>query len=199
MRFWLLYLRSRLAFPGAVGLLLIAGLCGVVGHRWGSQPDLFLIATVTVPLAAAVVVCVTTDSPFGEVERSLSRPLVRMRLCHLVGQVIVASLVLAVASTSWPGVDVEWRFVRNLLGLGGLGLLSIRVLGGRLSWAPPLGFATLALFQRGVAGGGPPDWAWVVQPTSRHTAAALSLSLLMAGVALAARFGARDADEAGVP
>lgn len=199
MRLWLLYLRSRLAFPALAGLLLIAGVCWVVGNRWGNQPDLFLIATVTAPLAVAVVICVTTGSPFGEVEQSLSQPLVGMRLCHLVGLLMIAAVVLAVAASAWPGVDVEWRFVRNLLGLAGLDLLFVRVLGGRLSWAPPLGFATLALFQSGAASGGPPAWAWVVQPGSRDTAAALALVLLLTGLVLAARFGARDADEAGIP
>src|SRR5688572_3748162 len=145
MRLWLLYLRSRLAFPALAGLLLIAGLCWVVGNRWGSQPDLYLIATVTVPLAAAVVICVTTVSPFGEVEQALGLSLIGIRLSHLVGLLTVAAASLAVAATAWSGVDVEWRFVRNVLGLAGLGLLSASVLGGRLSWAPPIGFATLAL------------------------------------------------------
>jgi hypothetical protein len=199
MRLWLLYLRSRLVFPALVGLLLIAGLCWAVGERWGGQADLFLIASVTVPLAAAVVICVTMGSPFGELEPSLGRSLVGMRLGQLAGLLIVAAVVLAGAATAWQGVDVEWRFVRNLLGLAGLGLLFVRVLGGRLSWAPPLGFAMLALFQSGAASGDAPNWAWVVQPASRHTAATLALALLTAGLVLAVRFGARDVDEASAP
>ncbi len=195
MRLWLLYLRSRLAFPALAGLLLIAGLCWVVGNRWGSQPDLYLIATVTVPLAAAVVICVTTVSPFGEVEQALGRSLIGIRLSHLVGLLTVAAASLAVAATAWSGVDVEWRFVRNVLGLAGLGLLSASVLGGRLSWAPPIGFATLALFQNGVTTGGAPGWAWVVQPMSRETASMLALALLLVGLALVAGFGARLSSE----
>ncbi|HEX5164292.1 MAG TPA: hypothetical protein VFV93_02760 [Thermomicrobiales bacterium] len=194
MRLWLLYLRSRFAFPALAGLLVIAGFGWAVGNRWGSQSDLFLIATVTVPLAAAVVICVTIDSPFGEVERSLSRPLVSMRFSQLAGLLIIAAVALAITATAWPGDNVEWRFVRNLLGLTGVGLLFVRVLGGRLSWASPLGFATLALFQNGAAAGTAPGWAWVVQPAPREAAAVIALVLLVSGLGLAARFGARVAD-----
>jgi hypothetical protein len=195
VRLWLLYLRSRLAVPALAGLLLIAGLCWLVGNRWGSQPDLFLIATVTVPLAAAVVISVTTISPFGEVEQSLSRPLVGMRLNHLVLMLAIASISLAIAATAWSGVDVEWRFVRNVLGLAGLGLLAARALGGRLSWALPLGFAMLAMFQPGATTGSAPGWAWVVQPVSRESASLLAIAVLIAGLLLVARFGARPSSD----
>ncbi|HYI14572.1 MAG TPA: hypothetical protein VEX37_04235 [Thermomicrobiales bacterium] len=197
MRLWLLYLRSRLAFPALVWLLLIATFCWVVGHRWGSQSDLFLIATITVPLAAAAMICVTIGSPFGEVEQSLSRPLVGICLGHLIGMLFVAAAVVGVAATAWPGVNVEWRFVRNLLGLTGLGLLFARVLGERLLWAPPLGFAMLSIFQRGAATGEAPDWAWVVQPATLDMPALLAIGLLIAGLALAVPFGPRlSSDEA---
>jgi hypothetical protein len=198
VRLWLLYLRSRLAFPALAGLLAIAALGWIVGQRWGYQSDLFLIATITVPLAAAAVICVTIGSPFGEVEQSLSRPLVGIRLGHLLALLLVAAVVLTVTATAWPGGDVEWRFVRNLLGLTGLGLLFARVLGGRLLWVAPLGFAMLSLFQRGVASGEAADWAWVVQPADRQPAALLAIGLLLAGLALASRFGARDVDESSV-
>ena len=95
MRLWLLYLRSRLAFPAMAGVLLIAGLCWVVGNRWGSQPDLFLIATVIVPLAAAVVIAVTTVSPFitGSPDRA-------KRNADTMESTLQA--VKEAAETSWP-------------------------------------------------------------------------------------------------
>jgi len=198
MRLWLLYLRSRLAFPALVGLFPIAGLCWFAGQRWGDEPDLFLIATIIGPLAASAVICVTIGSPFGEVEQSLSRPLVGIRLGHLVALLLAASVVLAVAATAWPGAYVEWRYVRNLVGLTGLGLLFARVLGGRLLWAPPLGFAMLSIFQRGAASGDAADWAWIVQPADREVAALLAIGLLLGGLGLASRFGARDLDERSV-
>lgn len=194
MRLWLLYLRSRLVFEALAGLLILAGLCWIVGQRWGQQDDLFLITVVTVPLAASVTICATTGSPFGDVEGSGSRPLTSLRFGHLAGLLSIAALALTGAATAWPGVDVEWWFARNLLGLTGLGLLFVRILGGRLAWLPPLALVIAALFQSDAATDTAPVWAWVVQPTSRDTSI-IALLLLFAGLTLATRFGARDVDE----
>jgi hypothetical protein len=146
---------------------------------------------VAAPLAAAVVVCVTTDSPFGELEHSLSRPLVGLRFSQLGALLIVAAATLTGAATAWSGVDVEWQLARNLLGLAGMGLLSVPLLGGRLSWAIPLGFGTLALILSGSTAGDPPAWAWVVQPAAQESATVAALVLLITGVMLAAWRGAR--------
>lgn len=195
MRLWLLYLRSRLAFPALAGLFLVAGLCWVMGNHWGARDDLRSIVSVMLPLAAAVVICVTTDSPFGELEHSLSRPLVGLRFSHLGALLIFAAATLLGAATVWSGGDVEWQFARNLLGLVGMGLLSVRLLGGRLAWTVPLGFGTLALVLNGSMAGDPPGWVWVVQPVSRSSATVAALGLLLAGFVLAGWFGARGGHE----
>jgi hypothetical protein len=185
-------MRSRLAFPALAGLLLIAGLCWMLGSQWGGQDDLLSIVSVVAPLAATVVVCVTTDSPFGELEHSLSHPLVGLRFGQLGALLIVAAATLTGAATAWSGVDVEWQFARNLLGLTGMGLLSVSLLGGRLSWIVPLGFGTLALFLSGSTAGNPPGWAWVVQPAARESATVAALVLLITGFMLVTLRGSRD-------
>jgi hypothetical protein len=180
MRLWLLYLRSRLAFPALALLALIAGLCWLVGNRWGSQPDLILIASIAVPLAAAVVVCATAGSPFGEIEQSLSQPLAGIRLSHLAGLLLVASLTLAIAATAWSGVDIEWRFARNLLGLTGLALLTVPLVGGRLSWIAPL---TLTMTAQLFARSGVSSWTALMWPTTafENDRALIAALLLLAG------------------
>jgi hypothetical protein len=184
LRLWLLYLRSRLAFPALALLLLIAGLCWLAGNRWGSQPDLILIASIAIPLAAAIVVCATAGSPFGEIEQSLSRPLAGIRLAHLAWLLLVATVALAIAATAWSGIDVEWRFVRNLLGLAGLALLTVPLVGGRLAWIAPL---TLTMTAQLFARSGVSSWTALMWPTTAfENGRALAAALLLLAGGLAA-------------
>lgn len=196
MTLWLLFLRSRLAFPAAVGLLLNAALYLVIGNLWGEHADIVLIASVMLPLAAATIVGATTTSPFGELEQMLSRSLVPLRFGQVAGLLTIAALALFGAVTAWHDSALGGQFVRNILGLAGASLLCAFLFGGRWSWTVPVGFSMLVLVQRGAAGGDAPQWAWVVQPTSRLTVV-IALSLLIAGLCLVARFGARRVDDDG--
>jgi hypothetical protein len=136
---------------------------------------------------------VTTTSPFGEVEHTLSRSLVTLRLGHVAGLLTLAAITLFGAVTAWHDTALGWQFVRNVLGLAGLGLLCACVLGGRWSWTAPVAFCMLALVVRSATSGDAPQWAWVVQPASRVTTG-IALSLLLAGLSLAARFSGREVD-----
>ena len=193
MTLWFLFLRSRRAFPAAAGLLLCAALCGMVGRRWADLSDVVLLTSVLVPLAAATIIGVTASSPFGELEQTLSRPLAPLRLSLLAGLLVLAATGLFGAVTTWHDATLGWQFVRNLLGLTGMGMLATQVAGGRWSWAAPVGFCALALFLRGALGDHLPRWAWVVQPAS-HMTTGIALTLLIAGLSLAVFVGPREVD-----
>lgn len=196
MRLWLLFLRSRRAFPAAAGLLLCAALCWAIGSQWGEHGDIVLLTSLIVPLAAAAMIGATTTSPFGELELTLSRPLGTFRLGELAGLLSLAAAALFGAVATWEDAAHSWQFARNALGLCGLGLLSAQVVGGRWAWAAPLGFCMLALFQRGAAGDAMPRWAWVVEPASRATSF-IALGLLAAGLLAAGGFGGRVVEDGG--
>ena len=190
MRLITLYLRARLA-GRAVLVLAAVALATWLWALWtGTESITVTLLPLTMPLAAAAIIGTSTGSPFGESERTASRPLALLRAGHLSGLLGVAILALALAALPWGVADGGWLLVRNLAGFTGLALLTARVLGSGLSWAVPLGYAVLALLaaeaeQR-------PAWAWAARAATDRAAAVIAAALLLAGLALIARFGARD-------
>lgn len=79
--------------------------------------------------------------------------------------------------------------MRNLTGYTGLALLAAWTLGSGLSWVLPLGYAVLSLFAPTT--GQIPEWAWSVQAASDGEAAFIAGVLLLIGLTLIARSGAR--------
>jgi hypothetical protein len=190
MRLIALYLRSRLA-ARAVAVLAAVAVATWFWARWtGAETLTVTLLPLAMPLAAAAIIGTSTGSPFGESEAAASRPLEPLRVGHLAGLLGIAALTLALAAQHWSVADGGWMLVRNLAGFTGLALLTARVLGSGLSWVVPLGYAVLALVapQAGQA----PAWAWAVRATTDQAAAVIATALLLAGLVLVARTGARD-------
>lgn len=201
MRLSYLFLRSRRAGWTAVYLAGITAFVAVL--RWvlaqtGSGQGDPLTASgmpivpmrVFVPMAAALIIGVATHGPFGEVERSASRPLPPIRLGYFLGLLLWGAATLALLAMTWEG-DTLQVFLRNMAGFAGLGFLTAPVTGGRLSWAVPFTYGILA-FWIGVLSTPVQWWAWPMQPVDNNLAAGIAVGLLAVGLAVASIFGARD-------
>ena len=197
-----LYLRSRLAGWSSVTLATLA-LCAWAGTAWllslphsdvenGSLVPMLTLAT----LAAACVVGVGASSPFGDIERTVARPLPPLRLLHLGGLLAWAALVLTVALLAF---DLEGArpaqpllaLLRNLAGLTGLALLSAPLIGARGTWIPPLAFltfSTVAVHQIE----DPTLWDWPFRDGADRAPGIAVLALLVVGLWLLCSRGARE-------
>jgi hypothetical protein len=195
----LLYLRSRRAGWSAFYLALVSALTAAL-HFGVQLSDKDHLATddgspismvlVFVPLAAALVIGVGAYGPFGEVERTASRPLSPLRLGHLAGLLLWAAATLFLLALTWDGGAQV--FMRNLAGFTGLALISTPLTGARLSWVPPFGYGVLAYWV-GMATAEPKLWAWPMRPEDDGWSLAIAIGLLLIGLAAAALVGSRDA------
>jgi len=192
MRLAYLYLCSRQA-GRTVAVLAAVAAAAWLWLRWDSTSEITVtIVPIVVPFAAALMVGASAGSPFGEGEATGGRPLWPLRGGHLLGLVAVAAAALALAVSRWGVPDGGWTLVRNLAGFTGLALLTARALGAGLSWVVPLGYASLS-FLAPRPGERPSPWAWPALAATDHMAALIALALLLAGLALVALSGARDA------
>ncbi len=192
MRLAYLYLCSRQAGRTVAVLAAIAA-AAWLWLRWDSTSEITVtIVPIVVPLAAAMMVGASAGSPFGESEATGGRPLWPLCGGHLLALVAVAAAALALAVLRWGVPDGAWMLVRNLAGFTGLALLTARVLGAGLSWVVPLGYAILS-FLAPQPGEQPSPWAWPALAATDHMAALIALALLLAGLAVVALSGARDA------
>jgi len=190
MRLIALYLRSRLAGRIVALLVAVATLTWLWVWWTGSSAITLTLLPLAMPLAGAALIGASTGSPFGESEATASRSLGPLRIGHLTGLLVVAVVALALAVVPWNVSDGAWTLVRNLAGFTGLALLAARVLGSGLSWAVPLGYAVLSLLAP--QSGQIPAWAWSVRGATDRGAAVIATALLLAGLVLVARSGARD-------
>lgn len=186
-----LYLRARLAGRAA------ACLVGVAAATWfllGLSDDRMLIKLILIvlPLAPAAVIGAGLRSPFGETEVTASRPMPPLRLAHLAGLLAVAALALAAANTAAPGEDFGWLLVRNGAGYAGLALIGGRLAGAAASWVVSVAYGMFVVVAplAGALDRASP-WLWPLHPPAERPAATIALALLLAGVAVAAVFGAR--------
>jgi hypothetical protein len=191
-----LFLRSRRAGHTAVALAAVAAL-GWLAADWplgatrASASALFRVLF-HVSLAAAMVIGVSTHAPFGEMERTASRSLPALRFGHLAILLVwsLATLDLLTLGRDQPHA---WLMpCRNLAGFTGMALLAARILGSRLSWVVPFGYAVIV---RLTGAEGPAElavWVWPLQPPADGAALASALGLLGAGLAAGVRFGPRD-------
>ncbi|XVU28970.1 hypothetical protein ACQPZJ_18490 [Actinoplanes sp. CA-054009] len=181
---WLpLYLRSR-RLQAALAVSLGAVL--VVWAAWSafsSQREISLGLTVfTVALALAPVIP-TLAGHDDSLESTAALPWPPRRALHLLvcGALITAALaVLGVTGTTFGPFA---QLARDGAGLTGLTGLSVALLGARLAWAPPIGWAAVQILF------GAPDGAawhralfWLIQAPSDRTAAVTATLLLLAGV-----------------
>jgi hypothetical protein len=182
-----LYLAAIAVFTAALRFALRRGDEDYLASSDGSPVTL---ALVFVPLAAALVIGVGAHGPFGEVERTGSRPLPPLRLGHLVGLLLWAAAALALLALTWEGG--AQTFLRNLAGLTGIALIAAPLTGARLSWVLPFSYGILAYWTGTVASGEPRLWAWPMRPEDDGWAMAIAIMLLAAGLTIAALFGARE-------
>ena len=190
-----LYLRTRL-----VGRV-IASLAGIAALTWWSldrsrDSMLTCLLLAMMPVAAATTIGISTRSPFGEAERTVSRSLPVLRFGHLAGMLAVAAVALIAANQAETGAATghafAWVLVRNGAGYAGLALLGARLLGAGLSWVPPVAYG-VAGYVAGIAREHKSAWwLWPVQEDTDGSAWSVALVLLVIGLAAAVLWGARD-------
>jgi hypothetical protein len=143
-------------------------------------------------LAVAAVIGTGARSPFGDVERSAGSRLPALRLGHLVGLLVFAVFVLALATAGRGDEDFAWTLARNLAGFAGIALLAARALGAGLAWVVPLAYG-VCVYAFVPNPHEPGRWAWLLRTTTDRWATAIAAALLLAGLAAVAHGGAREA------
>jgi len=192
-RLLLLYLRARRTGVALAALLGGATVTWTLLGRTG-DPSLVRLALVVLPLVPAAIIGLALRSPFGEVERAAGSPLPALRGYHLGGLLLVAGASLAVANRAATGPDVDWLLVRNAAGYSGLALLCGRVAGAAHSWLAPLGYGLVAAVAPGTSLPHAGAWRWPGQPPDEG-AATIAATLLIVGLAVGIRYGARPMDD----
>ncbi|WP_344412261.1 hypothetical protein [Amycolatopsis minnesotensis] len=129
-----------------------------------------------------------------ELDRTASVRWPVYRAAHLlVATAVAVGVVLALWSTVDPPLlppGVVWRDLAGLAGLTALGAVTI---GGRLAWAPPLGWAAILLLVPPDPTGVWPVITWLAQPEGSTAALITAVVLGVAGFACYAGFGPRPA------
>ena len=193
MRLLVLYARSRGAPTAA---LVVTALClaGAGAGQWlAARPTLDdatarLPVTVALAVAVAVVLSGTLFSPADEVERTAPRPWQRWRASH------ATTLAMIGAILAWPVLPVavhgQAALLRNTAGLLGLALMAAVVVGPRLAWVLPLGYAAVAYLFEGLRDIPDRDaLTFLLQPGASRSALAVGLLLLALGIGLWAKAG----------
>ena len=147
--------------------LLALALCGgalraVLHWHLMSGGALAQQGPMVIEAGAAVVVAMTTHSPFGEAERATGRwlPYLRLGAALALTGIAIGALQLGVTGASLPGGVLV--LARNVIGITGIGLLASLVTGGLLAWIPPLGYLGFAEYALNEAWRSP--WTWPVRP-----------------------------------
>jgi hypothetical protein len=187
-----LFLQSRLAGRALIAVVGIAGLTWLCAWRWPAEIPLRL-TLVMAPLAAATVIAVTVGSPWGDAERAASYPLFRLRFGHVLGLLGVAACAAGLVAADRFPADAEWAVARNIVGLGGLGLLTARVAGAGLAWLGPVVVGVSALVL--APGARLSDWNWPVKPGDDARSLGVALLLGALGLAVVSARGARESAE----
>lgn len=197
MRLVTLYLRSRQVGLAVLALPVIA-VAVVTLERWlfetsnADDMNLALIPVVLLtPLISASVISAGMDSPIGELEQTVSRPVSLLRGIHLVIIASVRSASVLGVATVWDHPDSELMLLRNLAELNGIALISAWIVGGRRSWIPPMMFAVLSLLFGYGSDGEIATWAWPIQPATEDSAGWFALALLAVGLTIAIWRGSR--------
>jgi hypothetical protein len=185
-----LFLRSRMAGPALLVLTAVAAAAGIALDA-SDYADLTLMLRMTAPLAAAVVVGVAVRSPFGEAERTASRPLPPLRLTHLALLLACGAGGFALASLL-PDDGSLGMLLRNGAGFAGLALIGARILGSAASWLLPLTYGGGVFFAYLVQPDRDRWWRWPLQPADDGSAQVIAIALLVTGLAIVVLTGARD-------
>ena len=185
-----LHLRSRRMPSALIALALGGGALRAVLH-WHlmSGGVLSQQGPMVIETGAAVVIAVTTHSPFGEAERAAGRwlPYLRLGAALALTGIAIGALQLGVTGASLPGGVLV--LARNVIGITGIGLLASLVTGGLLAWIPPLGYLGFAEYALNAAWRNP--WTWPVRPPADRGAWICAVLVFAVGLAAVTFRGAR--------
>jgi hypothetical protein len=187
-----LHLESR-RIPAAV-IALAAGAAVLriaLTWHWGPPTgSAALQVPVLLEAGTAVVIAVTSHSPFGEVERATGRWLPWLRLGTALTLTGAAIGLLAAGAAGRGLTGGVLGMARDVAGMTGVGLLSAAVLGGLLGWIGPMTY--LVVSEVALVQGWTSPWAWAARPAPDRGAAICAGLVLAAGLAVIARWGPRD-------
>jgi hypothetical protein len=186
-----LHLRSR-RVPAAVLALAICGAVLRAAVRWNWMFNSGLFAQqvpMIIEAGAAVLVVVTTHSPFGEPERATGRwlPYLRLGASLALTGVAIGVLQLAVTGASLNGGVLQ--LARNVIGITGIGLLCSLVTGGLLAWILPMAYTAFAEYALLELWRNP--WTWPVRPPTDPGAWICAAVVFAVGLAAFTLRGAR--------
>jgi hypothetical protein len=185
-----LHLRSRRVPSALLALALCGGALRAVLH-WHlmSGGALTQQGPMVIEAGAAVVIAMTTHSPFGEAERATGRwlPYLRLGAALALTGIAIGALQLGVTGASLPGGVLI--LARNVIGITGIGLLASLVTGGLLAWIPPLGYLGFAEYALTEAWRNP--WTWPVRPPADRGAWICAVLVFAVGLAAVTFRGAR--------
>ena len=158
-----LHLRSR-RVPTAVLALAVCGVALRAVLRWHLMSGGVLAqqGPMVIECGAAVLIAMTTHSPFGEAEKVTGRWLPYLRLggaLALTG-IAIGALQLGVTGASQPGGIL--MLARNVIGVAGIGLVASLFTGGLLAWIPAFAYLGFAEFALNSEWNNP--WTWPVRP-----------------------------------
>jgi hypothetical protein len=185
-----LHLRSRRVPSALLALALCGGALRAMLH-WHlmSGGALEQQGPMVIEAGAAVVIAVTTHSPFGEAERAGGRwlPYLRLGAALALTGIAVGALQLGVTGASLPGGVLV--LARNVIGVTGIGLLASLVTGGLLAWVPPVGYLGFAEYALSEAWRSP--WTWPVRPPADRGAWICAAGVFAVALAAVTVRGAR--------
>ena len=185
-----LHLRSRRG-PAAIAALAACAVALRAVLHW--QLTFSGAAAQQIPMiieaGAAVVIAVTTHSPFGEAERTTGRWLPYLRLGAVLALTGAAIGLLQLGVTGASLNDGVLTLARNVIGLTGIGLLTSLVTGGLLAWVLPLGYVGFAEYALAEAWRNP--WTWPARPPTDRGAWICAALVFAAGLLACTVNGAR--------
>jgi hypothetical protein len=190
LRLVCLYLASRRVLMGLLVLVACAIALRTALHWMPRSGLASRQIPLTIEAGAAVVIGITTRSPFGELERATGRwlPFLRLGTGMALAGVAVGGLATGSASAHLAGGTVG--MLRDLAGLAGIALLTAALLGGALAWVGPMAYLVVALGALEAAWTTP--WIWPVRPPHDRGAALCAALIFAAGVVVITVCGARD-------
>jgi hypothetical protein len=185
-----LHLRSRRVPVALFALALLGGALRAVLHwHLTSGGALDQQGPMVLEAGAAVLIAMTTHSPFGEAERATGRwlPYLRLGAALALTGIAIGALQLGVTGASLPGGVL--MLARNVIGITGIGLLAALVTGGLLAWILPLGYVGFAEYALNEAWRNP--WTWPVRPPADRGAWICAGLVFAVGLAAVTFRGAR--------
>jgi hypothetical protein len=185
-----LHLASR-SVPVALAVLAACAtvLRAALWRNWAPNPGPQQLP-LGIEAGTAMVIAITTRSPFGEPERATGRWLPYLRLGTALALTVAAAGALSAASAGVHLPEGDPAMLRNTAGLAGIALLSAAVLGGSLAWIGPVFYWALAEFALAFAWQTP--WTWPARPPHDRGAAICAALAFAAGIIVTTVRGARD-------